>query len=123
MNVIPIKDVSANDIDRLLVENKSTGDHRIHRSAFTDEALFELEHSLAHRLKTKVPRFDDAGVHRPDRYFVDAAALGEQKVVLVIGRGLRLRPAGRGEIPAQGILGIFPRLMAGPAARILRGLL
>ena len=43
MNVIPIKDVSAHDIDRLLVEDKSSGDHRIHRSAFTDEALFELD--------------------------------------------------------------------------------
>ncbi len=80
------------------------------------EALFELEHGLAHRLKAKVPGFDNAGVHRPDRYFVDAAALGEQKAVLVVGRSLGLRPAGRGEFPAQRKLGILPRLMARPAA-------
>ncbi len=30
-------------LDQFLVENHETGDHRLHRSAFTDEALFELE--------------------------------------------------------------------------------
>jgi len=30
-------------LDQFLVENHATGDHRLHRSAFTDEALFELE--------------------------------------------------------------------------------
>jgi benzoate/toluate 1,2-dioxygenase alpha subunit len=30
-------------LDDYLVEDQATGDHRLHRSAFTDEALFELE--------------------------------------------------------------------------------
>lgn len=30
-------------LDDYLVENAETGDYRLHRSAFTDEALFELE--------------------------------------------------------------------------------
>ncbi len=41
--IIPIKNGYAGSIDKLLVENHETGDHRVHRSAFTDEALFELE--------------------------------------------------------------------------------
>ncbi len=83
MNVIPIKDVSANDIDRLLVENKSTGDHRIHRSAFTDEALFELEMKhilegnwiyLAH--ESQVPNIND--------YYT--TQIGRQPVVIARNR-------------------------------------
>ena len=41
--IIPIKNGYAGSIDKLLVENHETGEHRVHRSAFTDEALFELE--------------------------------------------------------------------------------
>lgn len=44
--IIPIhpdKTESVKSIDDFLVENKETGDYRLHRSAFTDEALFELE--------------------------------------------------------------------------------
>ena len=41
--IIPIKNGNAASIDKLLVENHETGDHRVHRSAFTDEGLFELE--------------------------------------------------------------------------------
>ena len=43
MTVIPIKDVSGRGIDSLLVDDKASGDHRVHRSVFTDAALFELE--------------------------------------------------------------------------------
>jgi benzoate/toluate 1,2-dioxygenase alpha subunit len=43
MTIIPIKDVTERNIDSLLVDDKETGDHRVHRSAFTDEHLFELE--------------------------------------------------------------------------------
>lgn len=43
MTIIPIKDVTVRNIDSLLVDDKETGDHRVHRSAFTDEDLFELE--------------------------------------------------------------------------------
>ena len=44
MPIIPIKDISASrNIDDMLIENKETGDHRVHRSAFTDPELFELE--------------------------------------------------------------------------------
>jgi benzoate/toluate 1,2-dioxygenase alpha subunit len=43
MTIIPIKDVSARGIDSMLVDDKQTGDHRVHRSAFTDEHLFDLE--------------------------------------------------------------------------------
>jgi benzoate/toluate 1,2-dioxygenase alpha subunit len=43
MTIIPIKNVTERNIDRLLVDDKETGDHRVHRSAFTDEQLFELE--------------------------------------------------------------------------------
>jgi len=31
------------NLDQFLVEDKATGDYRLHRSAFTDETLFELE--------------------------------------------------------------------------------
>ena len=47
--MIPIHPVPARpaaskiDLDALLVENHETGDHRLHRSAFTDPELFELE--------------------------------------------------------------------------------
>lgn len=34
---------SVESLDRFLVEDKATGDYRLHRAAFTDEALFELE--------------------------------------------------------------------------------
>jgi benzoate/toluate 1,2-dioxygenase alpha subunit len=43
MTIIPIKNVTERNIDRLLVDDTETGDHRVHRSAFTDEQLFELE--------------------------------------------------------------------------------
>jgi benzoate/toluate 1,2-dioxygenase alpha subunit len=41
--IYPDKNESLRSIDDFLVENKETGDYRLHRSAFTDEALFELE--------------------------------------------------------------------------------
>ncbi len=42
--IIPIKHISApRNIDGLLVDDKETGQHRVHRSAFTDPELFELE--------------------------------------------------------------------------------
>ncbi|MDP3671173.1 MAG: benzoate 1,2-dioxygenase large subunit [Telluria sp.] len=41
--IIPIKTGTPAGIDKLLVENHETGDHRVHRGAFTDEGLFELE--------------------------------------------------------------------------------
>ena len=39
----PVRTDSVRRIDDFLVEDHQTGDHRLHRSAFTDEALFELE--------------------------------------------------------------------------------
>ena len=39
----PVRADSVRRIDDFLVEDHQTGDHRLHRSAFTDEALFELE--------------------------------------------------------------------------------
>ena len=41
--IIPAASRSATNINELLVEEKATGDFRLHRSAFTDENLFELE--------------------------------------------------------------------------------
>src|ERR1019366_2960514 len=82
------------------------------------QALFELEHGLTHRLEAEVPGLDDSCVHRPDRYFVDAAALRQQEAVLVVARGLRLRPPGAGEIPAQWKLRVLPSLVASPAAHV-----
>ena len=41
--IYPDKSEAIRSVDDLLVENHETGDHRLHRSAFTDEALFELE--------------------------------------------------------------------------------
>ena len=43
MTIIPIQDVTDRNIDSMLVDDKETGDHRVHRSAFTDEHLFDLE--------------------------------------------------------------------------------
>jgi len=39
----PARNAPARTIDDFLVENSQTGDYRLHRSAFTDEDLFELE--------------------------------------------------------------------------------
>ena len=44
--MIPIRPVSAfapKRIDDYLIEDEASGDYRLHRNAFTDEALFELE--------------------------------------------------------------------------------
>jgi benzoate/toluate 1,2-dioxygenase alpha subunit len=41
--IYPDKNQNVRNLDDFLVENHETGDHRLHRSAFTDEALFELE--------------------------------------------------------------------------------
>jgi hypothetical protein len=44
--MIPIfeqKPGALNSIDDFLVEDEERGDYRVHRSAFTDERLFELE--------------------------------------------------------------------------------
>ena len=44
--MIPIHPVSAfqpKKIDDYLIEDEASGDYRLHRSAFTDEGLFELE--------------------------------------------------------------------------------
>ena len=41
--IYPDKTASNRNLDDLLVENEETGEYRVHRSVFTDEALFELE--------------------------------------------------------------------------------
>jgi benzoate/toluate 1,2-dioxygenase alpha subunit len=41
--IYPDKSQNLRSLDDFLVENHETGDYRLHRSAFTDEALFELE--------------------------------------------------------------------------------
>jgi benzoate/toluate 1,2-dioxygenase alpha subunit len=41
--IIPIKSFGGKHLDDMLVEDTQTGDHRVHRSAVTDEDLFELE--------------------------------------------------------------------------------
>jgi benzoate/toluate 1,2-dioxygenase subunit alpha len=41
--IFPHQNSKLKSIDDFLIENQETGDHRLHRSAFTDEALFELE--------------------------------------------------------------------------------
>jgi benzoate/toluate 1,2-dioxygenase alpha subunit len=41
--IYPDKNTSVKSMDDFLVENHETGDYRLHRSAFTDETLFELE--------------------------------------------------------------------------------
>jgi len=41
--IYPDRTETVRSMDDFLVEDHQTGDHRLHRSAFTDEALFELE--------------------------------------------------------------------------------
>ncbi|MBK4737660.1 benzoate 1,2-dioxygenase large subunit [Noviherbaspirillum pedocola] len=41
--IYPDRPASGKSLDALLVEDRQTGDYRLSRSAFTDEALFELE--------------------------------------------------------------------------------
>jgi benzoate/toluate 1,2-dioxygenase alpha subunit len=41
--IYPDKNASVKSMDDFLLENHETGDYRLHRSAFTDETLFELE--------------------------------------------------------------------------------
>ncbi|MDQ2988055.1 MAG: benzoate 1,2-dioxygenase large subunit [Pseudomonadota bacterium] len=83
MTIIPIKDVTERNIDSLLVDDKQTGDHRVHRSAFTDEHLFDLEMKhifegnwiyLAH--ESQVPNIND--------YYT--TQIGRQPVVIARNR-------------------------------------
>ena len=83
MTIIPIKDVTERTIDSLLVDDKQTGDHRVHRSAFTDEHLFDLEMKhifegnwiyLAH--ESQVPNIND--------YYT--TQIGRQPVVIARNR-------------------------------------
>lgn len=41
--IYPYKAAANKNLDDLLVENQETGEYRVHRSVFTDEALFDLE--------------------------------------------------------------------------------
>jgi benzoate/toluate 1,2-dioxygenase subunit alpha len=41
--IVPVNAFKPANLDDYLVEDAATGDHRLHRSAFTDEALFDLE--------------------------------------------------------------------------------
>ena len=41
--IIPVDAFKPKSLDDYLIEDAATGDHRLHRSAFTDEALFDLE--------------------------------------------------------------------------------
>jgi benzoate/toluate 1,2-dioxygenase alpha subunit len=41
--IVPVDAFKPKSLDDYLIEDAATGDHRLHRSAFTDEALFELE--------------------------------------------------------------------------------
>ncbi len=81
--IYPDKSEAIRSVDDLLVENHETGDHRLHRSAFTDEALFELEMKhifegnwiyLAH--ESQIPNNND--------YYT--AHIGRQPVVIARNR-------------------------------------
>jgi benzoate/toluate 1,2-dioxygenase alpha subunit len=91
------------NLDQFLVEDKTTGDYRLHRSAFTDEALFELEMKhifegnwiyLAH--ESQIPNNND--------YYT---TIGRQPVVIARKPGRaervhqRLQPPRRHAVPAQ----------------------
>ena len=41
--IVPVDAFKPKRLDDYMIEDAQTGDHRLHRSAFTDEALFELE--------------------------------------------------------------------------------
>lgn len=64
--IFPVKSGSLKSIDEFLIEDEEKGDFRVHRSAFTDERLFELEMKsifegnwiyLAH--ETQIPNNND----------------------------------------------------------------
>ena len=79
--------------------------------AFMDvaEMLFKAENRLPHRLKTKMARFNDPGMNRTNRYFVDTFAFGWNERVGAIRWRLLRRGSLLGEILPQGDTGRHPR--------------
>ncbi|MGA7814930.1 MAG: benzoate 1,2-dioxygenase large subunit, partial [Caballeronia sp.] len=81
--IYPDRSPTLRHIDDYLVEDPARGDYRLHRSAFTDEALFELEMQhifegnwiyLAH--ESQIPANND--------YY--ATTIGRQPVVIARNR-------------------------------------
>src|SRR6476469_4778720 len=81
--IYPDKRQTVGSLDGFLVENHETGDYRLHRSAFTDETLFELEMKhifegnwiyLAH--ESQIPNNND--------YFT--TTMGRQPIVIARNR-------------------------------------
>src|ERR1700694_629556 len=80
------------------------------------EALLQPEHFLAYDLKAEMPRFDDPGVHGPDRNLVHAVA-GDAHEGIILLTGL---PFWRGdEVSPQRKLVDRPRGLPGPRPLIV----
>ena len=61
------------------------------------QPLFQVQHLFVHRQKAEMAGLDDAGMDRPHRNFIDAAALRGLEGIAVVGRRLIRRMAGRGK--------------------------
>ena len=71
------------------------------------QVLLDIEHGLAHGLKTEMPWLDDARVYRADGNFVHPRALGVEKFVGIVRRRRLAAPSLRREVFAQWVLESF----------------
>ncbi len=81
---------------------RAAGQRLLDAAMLVAERNFEVQHFLARALKAEMSRFDDAGVHRPDRDFVDFAAVDAEEI-----------PRGRARRPMFCAHGLEPRMPSG----------
>ena len=81
--IIPAAGRAAPNVNDLLVEDKENGDYRLHRSAFTDEALFELE--MKHIFEGNwIYLAHESQIPNPNDYLT--TTMGRQPVVIARNR-------------------------------------
>lgn len=81
--IYPDRTETVRSMDDFLVEDHQTGDHRLHRSAFTDEALFELEMKHIFEGKWIYLAHESQIPHNNDYY---TTHIGRQPVVIARNR-------------------------------------
>ena len=80
------------------------------------QALFQSQHLLTDDGKPKVPRLNDAGVHRPHWNLVYAVALHPHEGVVCQGTGRRSGQIAR--VLQQGVVVVCPGAVVEPGALI-----
>ncbi len=81
--IIPAAERAVPNINELLVEDKEAGDYRLHRSAFTDKRLFELE--MKHIFEGNwIYLAHESQIANPNDYYT--TTMGRQPVVIARNR-------------------------------------